>query len=929
MIKKGIIFIIIIGNIFFAMQKPISNWEMLSLKDKISQMIMVRVNGNYYHSDNRYRQLLKKWISNYNIGGVITFSGSIHGTFYNIKQFQDWSTIPLFVAADYERGLGQWMNSATLFPSNMAVAATKNPEYAFEQGLVTSSEARSIGVNIVLAPVLDVNNNHDNPIINFRAYSDSPNVVSEFGNSFIRGVQKNNIFSCVKHFPGHGNTSIDSHTSLPSIPGTRDELLNNELLPFKNAVENNVKMVMVGHIAMPGLDSSNVPASHSKKINIDLLRNQWGFKGLIITDGMEMGGLTENSWAGEAAVRSVEAGCDILLLPMDVDATINALIEAVNAGRISIERINESVERIWKAKKELGLFSKQVSHWSELEKNIGNSDHVKVASKIANKSITVVKDANNLIPVKPEKVKEITHMILSLDDNANDALKPFHNEINRVHHNTEKIFINNELSDLRVNEITEKLLSSELVIVSLLVRIRMDKGIATINKTHAKLLKSMHDKGINFITISFGSPYLPSYEYLNTYVAAYGYGSVALKGCANVIFGRAGASGKLPIDLNSKYKRGHGIYKEKRVKPFDSSINSPYDLSKAWAVIDSAINNKIFPGAQIFISKSGEVIASKSFGYHSYSEDSELVTNESIYDVASLTKVVSITPVIMKLMGMKEIGLQHTLDQFYNDLDQNKKNITIKHLLTHSSGLKPFVEYYKINKDSRELIVADILKKDLDFNPGENFQYSDLGMILLMDIIEKITNNTLDNLSANWIYDRLNMKNTMFNPNPKLIDRIVPTEYDSLFRKKMIKGIVHDENAFLLGGVSGHAGLFSTAEDLGRFAQLMLNEGVWLGNRYFKSNLVKEFTKRQNIPLGSERALGWDTPSRNGKSSAGDLYSKNSFGHLGFTGTSIWIDPDSGIVIVLLTNRVHPTRKNSRIYGIRRKFHNYAMESIL
>jgi len=929
MIRKGIIFIIIIGNVLLSRQKLISSWERLSLEDKISQMIMVRVNGNYYHSDSNYRQLLKKWISDYNIGGVITFSGSIHGTFYNIKQFQDWSAIPLFVAADYERGLGQWMNSATLFPSNMAVAATESPEYAFEQGLVTSSEAKSIGVNIVLAPVLDINNNHDNPIINFRAYSDSPDIVSEFGNSFIKGIQKNNIFSCVKHFPGHGNTSIDSHTSLPSIPGTRDELLNNELLPFKSAVENNVKMVMVGHIAMPGLDSSNIPASHSKKINIDLLRNEWGFKGLIITDGMEMGGLTENSWAGEAAIKAVEAGCDILLLPMDVDATINALIEAVNTGRISIERINESVERIWEAKKELGLFSKQIKDWSELEKNIGKSDHTKIANKIANKSITVVKDVNSLIPIKPEEVKKITHMILSLDDNANDALKPFHNEINRVHHNAEKMFINDKLSDLRINEITEKLSSSELVVVSLLVRIRMDKGIATINKTHAKLLKSMHDKGISFITVSFGSPYLPSYEYLNTYVAAYGYGSVALRGCANVIFGRADASGKLPVNLNSKYKRGYGIYKDKRTNPFDSSINLNYDLSKAWAVIDSAINNKIFPGAQIFISKSGEVIASKSFGYHSYNENSELVTKESIYDVASLTKVASITPVIMKLMGMKKIGLQHTLDQFYNDLDQNKKYITIKHLLTHSSGLKPFVEYYKINKDSRELIISDILNRDLDFNPGEKFQYSDLGMILLMDIIEKITNNTLDNLSANWVYDRLDMKSTMFNPDPKLINRIVPTEYDSLFRKKMIKGIVHDENAFLLGGVSGHAGLFSTAEDLGRFAQAMLNKGSWLGSRYFKSNLIKEFTKRQNIPLGSERALGWDTPSRNGKSSAGDLYSENSFGHLGFTGTSIWIDPDSEIVIVLLTNRVHPTRKNSRIYGIRRKFHNYAMESIL
>jgi len=230
---------------------------------------------------------------------------------------------------------------------------------------------------------------------------------------------------------------------------------------------------------------------------------------------------------------------------------------------------------------------------------------------------------------------------------------------------------------------------------------------------------------------------------------------------------------------------------------------------------------------------------------------------------------------------------------------------------------------------SRDLIINDILNTELDFNPGEKYQYSDLGMILLMDIIEKVAGKKIDYLSRNWIYKKIGMSNTMFNPDYDLLNRVVPTEYDSLFRKKMIHGIVHDENAFLLGGVSGHAGLFSTAEDLGKFGQMMINKGSWLGSRYFRSSLIRQFTKRQNFPKGSERTLGWDTPSRNGRSSAGDFYSHNSFGHLGFTGTSIWIDPDNEVVIVLLTNRVHPTRKNNHIYSVRRKFHNYTMKAIL
>jgi len=810
----------------------------------------------------------------------------------------------------------------------MALAATSNPDFAFEQGSITALEAKAIGVNITFSPVLDINNNPDNPIINFRSYSDDADIVSQFGTSFIKGVQKNKVFSCIKHFPGHGNTSIDSHTSLPLIPGSKEELFENELKPFKEAIDNGVKMVMIGHIAMPGLDSANIPASHSKKITTGLLRTDWKFDGLIITDGMEMGGLTENVWAGESAIRAIEAGCDILLLPVDIDRTIKALLQAVKSGRISEERINESLRRIWKSKVELDLFEKDKLDWVNLESIIGNKKHTKAAAHIANNSITVIKDDNSLLPLKAEKINKLTHLVVSLDDGANDVLKPFHNEINRIHHNANKIFINDKLSNDRIDEIVQSLSSSDLVIVSLLVRIRMDKGVATIDKTHSKLLDSMYKKGINFITISFGSPYLPSYNYLNTYIATYGYGSVTMRACSNAVFGRTDITGRLPVDLDSRYKRGHGLNILKHRKGFDDSGNLDYDLSKSWAVINDAIRNKVFPGAQIFISKSGQIIASKSFGYHTYDKKIP-VTNESIYDIASITKVVSTTPLIMKLIASHKIGLKHTLDQFYNFDDKLKSKITIYDLLTHSSGLKPFIEYYKTNNKDRKLIIKDILNSDLDFNPGEEYQYSDLGMILLMDIIEKVAGSSLDKLSYSWIYKKLLMKNTMFNPSIELKNRVVPTEYDSLFRKKMIHGVVHDENAFLLDGVSGHAGLFSTAEDLGKFGQMVLNQGVWLGNRYFRSSLIRQFTKRQNSPQGTERAIGWDTPSRNGKSSAGDLYSNNSFGHLGFTGTSIWIDPDSEIIIILLTNRVHPSRYNNKIYSIRRKFHNNAMKAML
>ena len=350
-----IILLIIIGcsqidSPHLSQEKPVKHWSKLTLREKVAQMIMIRIRGDFYHDEHWYRKSLRKWLSEDGIGGVISFGGSIHGTFYNIQTFQEWSKIPLLVAADYERGLGQWMRGATLFPSNMAVAATGNTDFSFQQGKVTATEANAIGVHITLAPVMDVNNNPENPIINFRSYSDDPNMVIEYGNAFIKGVQEGGIYACAKHFPGHGNTNMDSHSSLPSIKGSRIELENVELKPFKSAIENGVKMIMVGHISMPGLDSSNVPASYSKLITTGLLRDEWGFEGIIITDGMEMGGLTESTWAGESAVRAVEAGADILLLPMDVDQTIDALVSAVESGRISENRINAG-KRIFELRK--------------------------------------------------------------------------------------------------------------------------------------------------------------------------------------------------------------------------------------------------------------------------------------------------------------------------------------------------------------------------------------------------------------------------------------------------------------------------------------------------------------------------------------------------------------------------------------------------
>ncbi len=933
--KFSIILLFCFGCTFLPQVSPekideIPDWQDLTLREKIAQMVMVRITGDFYSEENNYRNNLKKWINDDGIGGVITFGGSIHGTFYNIQQFQSWANIPLFVAADYERGTGQWLKNGVLFPTNMAITATGNPHNAYIQGQITAQEAKALGVHITFSPVLDINNNPNNPIINFRSYSDDAETVSKFGTAFIQGIQDNGIIACAKHYPGHGNTDIDSHTSLPIIPNSRDELLKQEFQPFKAAVDSGVKMIMTAHISLPGIDSTMLPASHSPQITHEILRNQWGYNGLIVTDGLEMGALTKQAWAGESAIRAVEAGADILLLPIDVSHTIQALVSAVEAGRISEDRINESVNRIWKAKSGAGVFEKNsYQNFNDVERNVNLSKNRISAKRLAQESITLVKDDLNLLPLKPENIGKIVHIQISTDDDVKDMLNPFARDIRYTHREVDEYFVQESISDYRIDEFVNIASEADMTIISLLVRIRMDKGVATINSTHAELLERLNDKEIPFVAISFGSPYLPDYSTIPTYVCTYGYGSVSLRAAADAIWGRIPVTGKLPVNLSPIFPRGSGINRSKVTRSFGST--DKFDFTPAWAVIDSAINEQIFPGAQVVIVKDGNIAANAGFGHHTYDNKSPPVTSESVYDLASLTKVVATTPVFMKLASQKKISLDHTVSQYFPEFRGNRKDIvTIKHLITHSSGLPGYIEFFRNpTVQSKTDIIDHILQQDLEYYPGTDMVYSDLGIILLGAIIEKVSGTQLDTLAEIYLFNPLGMTSTYFNPNIGYQSRIVPTEIDSAYRKKLIHGEVHDENAWLMDGVAPHAGLFSTGMDLAKYGQCLVNGGVWNGRRVFNSSQIVEYTTRQNLPPGSDRAIGWDSPSRNGKSSAGDYFSENSFGHLGFTGTSLWVDPDEKIIVILLTNRVHPTRKKGGMYHVRRRFHTEVMKTLL
>ena len=902
----------------------------LTLRQQVAQLIMVRVEGYYYSAGNGYRKKVEKWVAEEQVGGLITFRGSVDGTFTNLQRFQRLAPVPLLVAADFERGVGQQIEGATRFPSNMAVAATFDEENAYQQGRVTALEARALGVHVVFAPVMDVNNNPDNPIINFRAYSDDPDIVARMGMAFIRGAQEHGLLACVKHYPGHGNTATDSHSSLPLIPGSRKSLERMELLPFRAAIKAGVGMVMVGHIAVPGLDGSNSPATQSNAITEGLLRDEFGFDGLIVTDGMEMGAITGGHWTGEAAVRAIEAGNDMVLLPLYVDQTIDAIVRAVETGRLSRERIAASVSRVLKLKAELGLYEERRNlNRDKVQRQVGLAESAAAAHKAARESITLVKDKQGLIPLRPGRRQTLTHILISMDDDLKQRTTSFWRNVEFTFgkKRVKTFFVNDELSMTRIKELVQKAKASIRTLVTALVRIHMDKGVSTIDPSHQQLLEALQKAEVKFVVVSFGSPYLPSLGTIPAYLCAYDYGSVGMLAMADAVFGRESISGRLPVNLDAKHPRGSGLTRDALTKVFGQSSHNPappeYDLSRAYAVLNSAIREKVTPGAQVFIAKGGHILADTAFGRFTYDDEAPPVTTASIYDLASVTKVLVGGTLALQLVDGRYLVLDepvwHYLPAFRG---RWKDRVTIRHLLTHSSGLPEYIEFWRMGIKPDE-VLDTICTTDLEFKPGTQVKYSGVGMILFSALAELVTGQPLAKLARLWVFEPLLMESTGYNPPQEWLERIVPTEVDAQGRKGLIRGEVHDANADFMGGVSVHAGAFAPANQLAILGMLYLNGGVIYGRRLAKEETIDAFIRPHNLSDGSksEWALTWQLALAT--DDAGDLLSPAAFGHTGFTGASIWIDPKTELIVVLLTNRVHPSQERPEgIQEVRKRFHN-------
>src|SRR5467141_2504343 len=914
----------------------------MSVDEKIGQLLFATYHGSLTATDTAAYQQIMHDVTDLHVGGFINIT---HGSPLGIvksqayptavlnNQLQAKSKLPLLVGADFERGTAMRLDEGTSFPTAMALAAAGNPRDAYTMGKVTALEARAVGIHWVYAPDADVNNNPGNPIINTRSFGEDPARVAEFVKEFVRGVEENGALATAKHFPGHGDTASDSHIDLPVIQADRERLEHLELVPFRAAIAAGASSIMTGHLSVPALEPDpNMPATLSSRILTGLLRHELHFEGLVVTDAMDMGGITVRYAPGEAAVRAFEAGADALLMPPVPDAAFEGLQSAVKSGRISRERLDASVRRILQAKAKLGLDKTRLVDINAINQKFGHTAWQAEAQNISDRGITLLRDTPRRLPLDATKPARALMLAFYADpepypgEDLERELRTRFDSLTTLRADTK--FVKADMLKLPPPD------SYDVAILALFVRVSDRKGNVDVPAEQAALADQLFKTGKPVVTLCLGSPYLiERFPQAQTWLAAFGISDVAQISLARALFGQIPVRGHLPVTIPGvDMKSGFGIELPENPMTLQAmEVRGEAQLQPAFQVIERAIQDKAFPGATVAIGYRGKA-SLHAFGNLSYATNAPAVDTHTMYDIASLTKVVATTTLVAKLVEGDfpvpldlDARVERYLPEWTTGPQQEwRHQVTVRHLLTPPSGLPAFKEYWRTSKSKQDTL-AKIFAEPLEYEPAAKEIYSDLGIILMAEIVERLTGRTMDDLAKSYIFSPLGMKDTMYRTPKKLWPQIAPTEIDNNLRHRLVQGEVHDENAFAIGGVSGHAGLFSTAPDLAAFCQMLLNGGVYAHHRILRRSTIAQFTTPQQLSSGT-RTLGWAVPTEGG--SSGHYFSPHAFGHTGFTGTSIWIDPDRQVFVVLLTNRVHPTRENQKIAQLRPAFHDAVMQAL-
>ena len=794
------------------------------------------------------------------MGGFILFEGDIYESAVLIDRLQSQARIPLLIGSDFERGAAFRIRNTLPLPWNMAVGAARSEQWAHRQGRITAEEARALGVNWIFAPVVDVNNNPANPVINIRAYGEDPQTVGRLGAAFVAGAQQAGVLATAKHFPGHGDTEVDSHLSLPVISAQRRRLEQIEWVPFREAIGAGVMTVMTAHIAVPALENDpRRPATLSAAILERVLRQELGFQGLIVTDSMKMKGLTRGCWSGEAAVQALEAGVDVLLDPPDPQVVFGALLEAVKTGRISEARVERSVERILQAKAWLGLSRRGRAKSLRLARRINAPALRQQVQDLADASVTLVKDDPSQLPLDVRGIRS-GHLIIASARPSPGAAADLEGHLRRRLDSLAVDRLSSEAAPALLNRVRNRAGKADLCLVALHVPLVTGTGRLGLPPRLADWLKGLVRVKPSAVLVSLGDPYLiRQLSFFPTYLCTYSHVSTSQRAAVKALFGEIPVTGRLPVSIPGVAERDTGLRRDPlpmvlgkaRPETSDPSRRGIRALrTELQRLIRRFIDTQAFPGASLAVGYREKLLVCRGYGRLDYTSTSPAASLNSVYDLASLTKVICTTTLVMQACDRGVIDLDDRLGRYFPEFRAgDKQQVTLKHLLAHSSGLPAHVPLYT-DAGGKEDILRRILETPLEYPPGSRSLYSDLGFILLGAVVERACGESLDRLAQEQIFRPLGMGRTCFQPPAAWKPRIAPTEMDP-WRKRLLRGEVHDENACAMGGVAAHAGLFGTAPDLAVFCQALLNGGVYNHRRIVKPSTLETFTKTSSRPIAT------------------------------------------------------------------------------
>lgn len=928
-----------------------SVFNTMSLKERVGQLFIYTIAPE---ENKPNLDLLEQVVKEYNVGGLLFSGGKLENYARLINRAQERAEVPLMITFDGEWGLAMRIKSVPAYPRNMTLGCIRNDKLLFEYGQEVARQCRELGVHVNFAPVADVNINPKNPVINTRSFGENPVNVAGKVIAYSSGLESGGVLSVAKHFPGHGDTDVDSHHALPLLSFSRERLDSVELHPFKQLIRAGLGGVMVGHLEVPVLEPrKGLPSSLSRNVVTGLLREELGFRGMVFTDALEMKGV---AGVEHLSLEAIKAGHDMVLCPRQIKRDMKAVLDAIEKGVLSEEEINTRCRKVLTCKYALGLKQEQRVRLSGLDQRIDTEATRDLIRRLNLAAITVLKNKNDELPMHTDQ-KEVLMLSVGRLTSCTvftETLKKFVS--------VRPMLLSGGMGPNERKALHGKIAKYKKIIVCI-----TEKQLASYKAFFSEFAP---DQEVTYVFFTDGKPVAQVERELgraSAVVLAHSNDKFVQGQVGNMLFGEAVADGRLSSSIGTLFKAGDGIVVSKQTPhqfdPADYGFRTGilYDSLKTIAL--EGIKEKAYPGCQIVVMKDGKVMYDRAFGTVAGGKSREVVPGD-IYDIASLTKTTATTLAVMKMYDKGAFNLSDKASVYLPFLrDTDKENITIRELLYHESGLPSTISFFlrAIDKDSytgrlysarrdnlhtvridprmyaqpnfrfhkgmisptatdtHTMQVSDKMWLNKSFTDSiragivtaklgdKRYRYSCVGFVVLQKLVEQLAGMPLDEFLKKEFYDPMELKRTAYLPLRYFKkEEIVPSSVDNFLRKTTVQGFVHDETAAFQGGISGNAGLFSNARDVARVYQMLLNDGELDGVRYLSKETCRLFTRAKSKK--SRRGLGFDKPDLQDKrkNPCGELAPASVYGHTGFTGTCAWVDPDKNLIFVFLSNRIYP-----------------------